>query len=74
VVVSDNGAGISPAFLPFAFEPFRQGDTGPRRRSPGLGLGLAIVRSIVELHGGSVTATSEGDGRGAQFMVRLPAA
>jgi signal transduction histidine kinase len=74
LVVSDTGSGIAPEFLPYVFEPFRQGDSGPRRRYGGLGLGLAIVRSIVESHGGSVTASSDGSGRGARFVVRLPSA
>jgi signal transduction histidine kinase len=72
LVVADNGVGITPGFLPFVFERFRQGDAGRRRRYGGLGLGLAIVRTIVELHGGSVTASSGGEGRGAEFVVRLP--
>jgi signal transduction histidine kinase len=72
LVVADNGVGIVPGFLPFVFERFRQADAGPRRRYGGLGLGLAIVRTIVELHGGSVTASSAGEGRGAEFVVRLP--
>jgi signal transduction histidine kinase len=74
LVVKDDGAGISSDFLPFVFDPFRQGDSGTKRRYGGLGLGLAIVRSIVELHGGTVTAASDGVGRGATFTVRLPAA
>jgi signal transduction histidine kinase len=74
LTVRDTGTGIAPSFLPYVFEPFRQGDSGPRRRFGGLGLGLAIVRTIVEMHGGSVTAASDGEGRGATFVVRLPAA
>jgi CheY-like chemotaxis protein len=73
LTVRDTGTGIAPSFLPYVFEPFRQGDSGPRRRFGGLGLGLAIVRTIVEMHGGSVTAASDGEGRGATFVVRLPA-
>jgi len=72
VVVSDTGIGIRPDFLPHVFDRFRQGDAGTRRSSPGLGLGLSIVRHVVEMHGGAVQAASEGDGRGATFRVRLP--
>jgi signal transduction histidine kinase len=74
LVVGDTGAGIANDFLPHVFEPFLQGETGPKRRYGGLGLGLAIVRTIVELHGGTVTAASEGEGRGATFTVQLPMA
>ncbi|MGE3179684.1 MAG: ATP-binding protein, partial [Vicinamibacterales bacterium] len=72
LVVSDSGSGISQDFLPYVFERFRQADTGPTRKTGGLGLGLAIVRHIVEMHGGTVQATSGGEGRGATFRVRLP--
>jgi CheY-like chemotaxis protein len=74
VVVSDTGAGIAPDFLPRVFEPFRQADASHARPHGGLGLGLAIVHRIVEMHGGEVTAESAGEGRGATFRVRLPAA
>ena len=74
IEVSDSGDGISPDFLPHVFERFRQADTGSRRRYGGLGLGLAIVRSLVELHGGTVTAHSDGEGKGSTFRVLLPAA
>jgi len=72
LTVRDSGAGIAPDFLPHAFERFRQADTGTRRRYGGLGLGLAIVRHLAEMHGGTVVAESEGEGRGATFRVRLP--
>jgi len=71
IAVTDSGAGIAPDFLPHVFERFRQGDTGTRRRYGGLGLGLAIVRHLVELHGGTVTAESPGEGLGSTFRVRL---
>ncbi len=72
IVVSDTGAGIRQDFLPFVFERFRQADSGPTRKTGGLGLGLAIVRHIVEMHGGTVHAASGGEGQGATFRVRLP--
>jgi signal transduction histidine kinase len=70
--VSDDGEGISSALLPEIFEPFRQHEDGAERRHGGLGLGLTIVRQLVEQHGGSVTAESAGPGRGAAFTVTLP--
>jgi PAS domain S-box-containing protein len=72
ITVSDTGKGITPDFLPSVFEPFRQEDAGPSRYRGGLGLGLAITRQLVELHGGRIVAHSEGDGRGATFTVTLP--
>ena len=72
--VTDDGQGIDPAFMPFLFERFRQADSSPTRTHMGLGLGLAIVRHLVELHGGTISAESRGIGRGATFRVRLPLA
>lgn len=72
--VTDTGIGIEPDFLPYVFERFRQADTSAARTHGGLGLGLAIVRYLVEAHGGSVHATSEGRGKGTTFVVRLPRA
>jgi histidine kinase/DNA gyrase B/HSP90-like ATPase len=72
LVVSDTEVGIRPDFLPHVFERFRQADAGTTRQTAGLGLGLSIVRHIVEMHGGSVDAASDGEGKGATFRVRLP--
>jgi PAS domain S-box-containing protein len=72
IAVSDTGEGIAPDQLPRLFERFRQADSGPTRRHTGLGIGLALVRHLVELHGGTVTAESAGLGRGATFTVKLP--
>ena len=72
IIVKDTGAGISAEFLPYVFDRFRQEQSGSKRRHGGLGLGLAIVRHLVELHGGSVAASSDGEGRGASFCVELP--
>jgi PAS domain S-box-containing protein len=72
IVVADTGIGIRPDFLPYVFERFRQAEAGTTRKTGGLGLGLAIVRHIVEMHGGSVAAASAGQGQGATFRVRLP--
>ena len=72
ITVSDTGKGIAPAFLPYVFEHFRQEDGATTRQFGGLGLGLAIVHQIVELHGGTVTVESAGEGQGATFTVRLP--
>ncbi|MDZ7955194.1 PAS domain-containing protein [Nostoc sp. DedQUE09] len=72
IQVKDTGQGISPEFLPHVFEYFRQADSSTTRKFGGLGLGLAIVRHLVELHGGTVRAASPGIGQGAIFTVRLP--
>jgi PAS domain S-box-containing protein len=72
VTIQDTGQGIPPEVLPFVFEPFRQADSSHARQRGGLGLGLAIVRRVVEMHGGWVVAASPGPGRGATFTVRLP--
>jgi PAS domain S-box-containing protein len=74
ITVSDSGAGISPDFLPFVFERFRQADSSIARAHGGLGLGLSIVRQLTELHGGSVHVESAGEGQGSTFVVRLPRA
>ena len=74
IAVSDNGAGIAPEFLPHVFDRFRQADQRTTRQHGGLGLGLAIVRHLVELHGGSVRAESPGEAQGATFTVLLPVA
>jgi signal transduction histidine kinase/ActR/RegA family two-component response regulator len=70
--VSDSGQGIAPAFLPFVFDRFRQADSTSTRSHGGLGIGLTIVRHIVELHGGTVSAQSRGEGQGSVFTVMLP--
>jgi signal transduction histidine kinase len=72
ITVSDTGNGIEPDLLPFVFERFRQADFSHSRRTGGLGLGLSLVKSIVELHGGSIFAKSDGQGKGSAFVVRLP--
>lgn len=72
ISVSDNGRGISPDFLPYVFDRFLQADGSYTRTQGGLGLGLAIVRHLLEMHGGSVHAESEGEGKGATFFVSLP--
>ena len=74
ISVHDTGIGIEPQFLPYVFDRFRQADSSSTRRYGGLGLGLAIVRHMVEMHGGSVAASSPGKGQGATFKVRLPVA
>jgi signal transduction histidine kinase len=72
LTVSDTGKGISPSFLPFVFDRFRQAETMINRTASGLGLGLSIARHLVELHGGMIEASSEGEGRGATFTVTFP--
>ncbi len=72
ITVTDTGMGIAVEFLPYVFEYFRQADSSTTRKFGGLGLGLAIVRHLVELHGGVVTADSPGEGQGATFTVKLP--
>jgi len=72
ITVRDSGIGIDPEFLPYVFDRFRQANSATTRHHGGLGLGLSIVRELTELHNGSVTAHSEGKGKGATFIVRLP--
>jgi CheY-like chemotaxis protein len=72
IAVADTGQGISRDFLPFVFDRFRQADGTITRKHGGLGLGLSIVRHLVEIHGGTVTAESAGEGRGATFTIELP--
>ncbi|HEX8551470.1 MAG TPA: PAS domain S-box protein [Abditibacteriaceae bacterium] len=72
IEVTDSGEGIAPDFLPYIFDRFRQADSGTTRRHSGLGLGLSIVRQLVELHGGTVSVQSEGEGQGTTFSVQLP--
>jgi signal transduction histidine kinase/CheY-like chemotaxis protein len=72
IVVADTGQGISAEFLPFVFDRFRQADSTSTRQHGGLGLGLAIARHLIEIHGGAVEARSGGEGQGATFTVRLP--
>ncbi len=74
MIVTDTGQGIGPDFLPWVFEAFRQADGSSTRLHGGLGLGLSIVRHLVEAHKGTVSAESDGEGRGARFIVRLPMA
>jgi signal transduction histidine kinase len=73
VTVQDTGKGISPSFLPYVFERFRQEDATTTREFFGLGVGLAIAKQLIELHGGSIAASSGGEGRGATFTITLPA-
>jgi len=74
VVVRDTGMGIRPESLPFVFQRFWQGESTHNRQSGGLGLGLALARHFVELHGGTISADSAGEGKGATFKVTLPTA
>jgi signal transduction histidine kinase len=74
IIVSDTGQGIDPDFLPFIFDRFRQADSSSTRTKEGVGLGLAIVRHLAELHGGAVSAVSEGHGKGSIFTIEIPAA
>lgn len=74
LVIEDNGIGIRPDFMPFVFDRFRQADSTSRRAHGGLGLGLTIVQHLVNLHGGTVTAFSEGENKGSRFEVALPLA
>ena len=72
LTVADTGCGIEPALLPRLFEPFAQGHRSVDRRVGGLGIGLALVKHLVGLHGGEVRASSAGVDRGAEFVIRLP--
>lgn len=74
IAVTDSGRGIDAKFLPYVFERFRQADGSSSRAHGGIGLGLAIVKQLTELHGGTIEASSEGEGKGATFVVRLPIA
>ncbi|NEX59629.1 ATP-binding response regulator [Noviherbaspirillum galbum] len=74
IAVKDSGIGIDNDILPHIFDRFRQGDMGPTKRHGGLGIGLSVVRSLVEMHGGAVQASSEGRGKGSRFVITLPVA
>jgi signal transduction histidine kinase len=71
IIVQDTGCGIPPEFLPHVFEPFKRSSGSLHERPEGLGLGLTLVRHLTELHRGTVTAHSDGPGRGARFVVQL---
>jgi signal transduction histidine kinase len=72
ITVSDTGKGISPDFLPYVYDRYRQADASSAKRHGGLGLGLSLVKDLVELHGGTIEAASAGEGQGATFKVMLP--
>ncbi len=72
IAVSDTGQGISRGFMPYVFDRFRQADSTTTRQHGGLGLGLAIARHLVEIHGGTIKAESPGEGCGATFTIKLP--
>lgn len=72
ITVSDTGAGFDPSIVPALFEMFSQADSGLEDAGGGLGIGLSLVKRLIELHGGTVTATSAGRGRGSEFTIRLP--
>src|SRR5262249_8984027 len=72
IIVRDTGKGIDPDFLPYVFDRFRQSDVSSARRYGGLGLGLALAKYLVELHGGTIEVASAGEGQGATFKVTLP--
>ncbi|MDQ4122035.1 MAG: PAS domain-containing sensor histidine kinase [Acidobacteriota bacterium] len=73
IIIKDNGIGIKPEFLPYIFERYAQADSLTRQQSGGLGIGLSLVRDLVEMHGGTVHAESEGEGKGATFTIKFPA-
>ena len=72
VIVSDSGQGIEEEFLPHVFERFRQADGSTKRQHGGLGLGLSIVKHLTEIHGGTVSVSSDGKDRGSRFVIRIP--
>ena len=72
ILIKDTGQGIPPEFLPFVFDRFRQADPSTTRDAWGLGIGLSIAKHLVELHGGSINASSLGVGQGSTFLVQLP--
>jgi signal transduction histidine kinase len=72
ITVRDTGQGIKPEFIPYVFDRYQQAGTSGGQRASGLGLGLSLTRQLVEMHGGNVTAESEGEGKGATFTIKLP--